>query len=796
VKITQIKEIRGYKAFKNFKWEDFFGKNNNNTLHERVNIFYGENGCGKSSICSILKAASDESPFDLCPEKASLTVNHSPQELTYQDGQWENHDSLKKGDILFFDQAFVIKNIHTHGERRTTKDGHEQESGNLIIEFDQTAIDLKNKKTTAKAKLDEFNKEHKKDLKFGLTEKEIKTYDDHFKNKDKDELSELIEKKKSELPKKEQELEKLKDRQKRSSEIENLKPIDSPPHQSSILSSLDDYQNIFNFDTKEQSSYDAAEATKKKINGNKDFFKTGIDIYEQSPPPKCCPFCESKSEESRIKEIIKIYHEIFDQAHKDQQELFLKRKMDLSDEIDLIINSSKKDALNSVFNELENTNLKMEIKDLYSAEERSEYLGIQNKLTTKSLQSLKNKLDALENPDNENINEIYNAAKKEFDEIQKYIQRVSNFVESKNKAIKKFQSDNKGDSLNENIKNTQAAIDEDKKIIDFYDNNFHSKHENNNRLKKEQTALKEQSDKCESVFNEHVNANIFDKQLERIEKYFEKFDFNFKLKLLVPKSNTKEPPFSFAIEDTDGKKRALETGLSEGERQVLSLCFFFAFLDAQANKEAKILVFDDPISSLDNSNLEHLVDLIKKEYVKFSQTLIFTHNKPFLHFLRKKFSFHDKNKEKSKEYVILKNEEKLGGSFIAGSNLKNTIHKKLKTFLNRKKAQNGQGLHIEEECIKYGQYLRYEVERLIKNDLLGWNKQQFPEILETIKNNQKISDQDFDKIKEIYDFCNWTTAHVAGCIKTGEDEPGYKRLSQKIEEFINIQKKFNKGESD
>jgi len=470
--------------------------------------------------------------------------------------------------------------------------------------------------------------------------------------------------------------------------------------------------------------------------------------------------------------------------------------MDLSDEIDLIINSSKKDALNSVFNELENTNLKMEIKDLYSAEERSEYLGIQNKLTTKSLQSLKNKLDALENPDNENINEIYNAAKKEFDEIQKYIQRVSNFVESKNKAIKKFQSDNKGDSLNENIKNTQAAIDEDKKIIDFYDNNFHSKHENNNRLKKEQTALKEQSDKCESVFNEHVNANIFDKQLERIEKYFEKFDFNFKLKLLVPKSNTKEPPFSFAIEDTDGKKRALETGLSEGERQVLSLCFFFAFLDAQANKEAKILVFDDPISSLDNSNLEHLVDLIKKEYVKFSQTLIFTHNKPFLHFLRKKFSFHDKNKEKSKEYVILKNEEKLGGSFIAGSNLKNTIHKKLKTFLNRKKAQNGQGLHIEEECIKYGQYLRYEVERLIKNDLLGWNKQQFPEILETIKNNQKISDQDFDKIKEIYDFCNWTTAHVAGCIKTGEDEPGYKRLSQKIEEFINIQKKFNKGESD
>ena len=71
---------------------------------------------------------------------------------------------------------------------------------------------------------------------------------------------------------------------------------------------------------------------------------------------------------------------------------------------------------------------------------------------------------------------------------------------------------------------------------------------------------------------------------KKIEEYFDYFNFNFKLKLKEQRiGNKKEIPFSFDIFDENDnideneKKRDFSEGLSEGERQVLSLCFFFAF---------------------------------------------------------------------------------------------------------------------------------------------------------------------------------------------------------------------------
>jgi AAA15 family ATPase/GTPase len=52
MKLRQIKTIKGYKSFKDFSWQPFL---NNENFHEDLNIFYGENGSGKSSICNILK---------------------------------------------------------------------------------------------------------------------------------------------------------------------------------------------------------------------------------------------------------------------------------------------------------------------------------------------------------------------------------------------------------------------------------------------------------------------------------------------------------------------------------------------------------------------------------------------------------------------------------------------------------------------------------------------------------------------------------------------------------------------
>jgi len=193
------------------------------------------------------------------------------------------------------------------------------------------------------------------------------------------------------------------------------------------------------------------------------------------------------------------------------------------------------------------------------------------------------------------------------------------------------------------------------------------------------------------------------------------------------------------------------------------------------------LVFDDPITSLDDSNLSSLVDLIAKEKDKFSQIFIFTHHRTFLKFLRKKFA------KECNEYNIIRNKNHLGGSFICKSMEERFIEKlkDLETHLTQV-AQNQNGFDVELKIVEYGQYLRYETEHFIKCRLLHWDESnEFAKVVDGIKDNKKVADNDLDKIKQIYSFCNWTTSHV----DVGDDH-GMGQLKEKIADFVAISDRY------
>ena len=132
------------------------------------------------------------------------------------------------------------------------------------------------------------------------------------------------------------------------------------------------------------------------------------------------------------------------------------------------------------------------------------------------------------------------------------------------------------------------------------------------------------------------------------------------------------------------------------------------------------------------------------------------------------------------------NEKDFGGSFICKSSSKG-FKEKLKKFESNiyNKAKEGVEINIELKIVEYGQYLRYEVEKFIKNDLLFWHADSnFSVAIKGIKKNkEKIKDKDLDKIDDIYQFCNWTTSHV----DVGDDH-GLQQLKDKIGDFISIVK--------
>ncbi|MFH0735223.1 MAG: AAA family ATPase [bacterium] len=724
--LKKIKKIKSYKSFQDFSWSSFF---NNQEFHESANIFYGENGAGKSTISNILKSIS---------QKNSFASNQIPEEicLEFEDGDYtffknsNDWDKLKNnGDILFFDREFVHDNIHLGNSRNTQANGQEQKSGKMIIEFDSEAIKLNESRQKAKQakenkseEIQNFNKAQKDTLDFLLSDEE-KILFDRFKDKTKEEITNI----KNELSIEKKELEKKQDydktTQKQVIDIQNSISEINNEKIEIYLSDYSVYQALFSFDLKEQVKIQAEKDLTEKIRQQQDFFQAGIKIREKHQ--NNCPFCQSESEEENIGKIIKAYNDIFDDTYKNQLKTFEKNKNILVEELENIINTEIKYKLSSVFEDLSELNQKYKIKDIYLVEEQKKY----KKPVIGKIAILKKKIEDLEKPISENIEKIYNEVKSQVETLEEFFSEIYKYVESKNTLIRIFKSDNTGEKIEQRITENGQKIIESNLKINFFNEKKIDNQKQKESKEKDLKALQEEFKQLEAVqkkvnedYEKYCSKEVFKKTLEKIEEYFGKFKFSFKLELKTEKIGKKtENPFAFKVLDNENIERDFKEGLSEGELQVLSLCFFFAFLDIQTNPQDKILVFDDPITSLDNNNLSHLVDLIEEEHKKFSQTFVFTHHRTFFKFFRKSFKT-GKDDKLANEYNIIRNRKELGGSFICKSCSKK-FRQKLKGFeeIIYEKAKQRTSINIEMIIVEYGQYLRYEVENYIKNDLLHWD---------------------------------------------------------------------------
>ena len=71
--------------------------------------------------------------------------------------------------------------------------------------------------------------------------------------------------------------------------------------------------------------------------------------------------------------------------------------------------------------------------------------------------------------------------------------------------------------------------------------------------------------------------------------------------------------------------------LSEGDKSTIALAFFLSKLDIDPNKSNKILIFDDPLSSLDTNRRSYTIRIIKQLFQQLKQIVVLSHNKYFLH---------------------------------------------------------------------------------------------------------------------------------------------------------------------
>lgn len=140
---------------------------------------------------------------------------------------------------------------------------------------------------------------------------------------------------------------------------------------------------------------------------------------------------------------------------------------------------------------------------------------------------------------------------------------------------------------------------------------------------------------------EQHRTGVFPGYQTSINLYLQRFNAGFRLDS-VNFSNTRGGPtctYNVIINNTPVPIGAADPGpgnpsfrntLSAGDRNTLALAFFFASLDQDLQLASKVVVIDDPISSLDEHRTLTTVQEIRRLADRTAQVIVLSHNKPFM----------------------------------------------------------------------------------------------------------------------------------------------------------------------
>jgi len=558
---------------------------NDEKLHKlsKINFLYGANGTGKTTISKIIN---NENHGDQCSV------------------EWENNSEIK---TLVYNYEFVkdnfmqtedIKGVFTLGE----------ESKKIRVEIkdikknmDRIENDIKGLDST-KEKKEIENSDNEKSFKQLCWELK-KRYDGFFKeafigyrgNKSKFKDKIILEyNNKSEL--------KTADELKEKSEtifdddiekVDKIRKID--------FSGLETLENKTIYKEKIIGKEDVDIADMIKKLNNSDWLKQGLNYYKKNGG--ICPFCQQNTPVIFKKQL----EEYFDETYNNNMTLLNQCLNDYELEIQDIINQIKKIL------DLDNEYLK---KDILNKE--------QEIIQSKALNNIKNIKRKLKEPSNtieiitilENLKQINKIISDTNEEIKKHNKLIDNIEEEKKKLksqiwrLLAFEIEHQIKKYNKSKKNINKAIKSLKGQI---------------QTKKEE--LNELSEKIESL---ESKIRTIKPTIIAINRILSSFGFkSFKLAEAEKKGN-----YKIIRENGEDAKSTL----SEGEKTFISFLYFYYLIHGSLDRSApittdKIVVFDDPISSLDSSVLFIVSNLIKKiinEVRKgkgeIKQIFVLTHN--------------------------------------------------------------------------------------------------------------------------------------------------------------------------
>ncbi|EHU8934392.1 AAA family ATPase, partial [Campylobacter jejuni] len=626
MKILKFNEIN-FGSYKNFKW------GNNLEEFKTINIFYGRNYSGKTTLSRIARS------FEL--KKHNEDFLDGNFKIKLEDGNFLTQNDVIKSnlDIRVYNSDFVKENLnYLYDKKGNIKGfksiGEEQKNIKEIIEKREKILKTRNEKLQ---KLENDKKEFLNDdretkLEEKFTEKAslIATNPNYLKGY---RYNKTALKKDLNIIKNNEDAYIL-NNEEQNQFIKILE--DKEKHNTN-------FNNTFNKDNFQGILKHSSEILEKEIiikenltSELRQWLEEGLKFHKEHLSTQQCKFCNNPL---TLERIVWIENNIKDDSGEKE-----KIEEELKDLLDNFENY--KLELKKILQDIEYENFYSNYKDSFIAlkEQLGANIANYNKELLKIEEKIKEKQKDVFTPIKlENTNDFS-------DEIFLILNKIENLCKENDEYTNKLSTNQ--DEAREKLRlNEVAKFAKDSDCFAIQDEIQNLK-QNINTLEKSIATQNNKIDLLESRIEKYKEKlSNLETSTSNINKYLKSYFGHNMLELKVKKDDKGQLNGEFEIL-RNGKQAK---NLSEGECSLIAFCYFVASLkDANTKDKNPIIWIDDPISSLDNNHIFFIFSVIENEIVRknsFEQFFISTHNLDFLKYIKRlKKSKSKQSKNDEKEY--------------------------------------------------------------------------------------------------------------------------------------------------
>ncbi|WP_387303588.1 ATP-binding protein [Helicobacter pylori] len=562
-----------------------------------INFIYGANGSGKTTISSFLK---------------NLAENGIEDKFASSKIVWYNNESLK---IEVYNKQFKEEQFRNSQVKGIFTLGKKINENLEKIESKKESINKENeKKIKNKESLKKITQEkekEEKDFTDSCWEKLYKKFEEDFK--------ETLEGFKRKEKFKEKILKEFENDKYNQSEIVGLEKLkekieivfgENQTELALLECDLTDFDSIENHSIWEQKivgSGGVAIADLIKKLSNEDWVAQGREYVKDN---SICPFCQKETITEEFKKQLESY---FDTNYQESTETIKKMKEDYTNKTDEVLER---------------------LDEIVETEQKNQQTKLNTEIFKRIIETLKNKI-------NENQQKMFDKGKEmsrsfELESTKNEIKEIRDLIDTANQQITNH---------NEIIKDTKNQkkicveqtwkflVNEFKSDIQEYNKKYCGLEKGINNLEK---AISENQEKIKKLENEikELEKNMVSIKpiVNKINTLLKGYGFtNFGL------ACTEDEKF-YRIQREDGQ--LVGETLSEGEVTFITFLYYYHLAKGSLKEndisKNKVLVIDDPISSLD-SNILFIVSALVKDLMKetmeektnIKQIIILTHNTYF-----------------------------------------------------------------------------------------------------------------------------------------------------------------------